>query len=694
MSRFFLGCPPDEAPVQWKEFQDTSRGGTGALEQQRLFLFLSLLVNMTYFLALLTAPEPSRAWSDAARRIAKYGGGVLSWGALLLVLRSFGEYRFDAFAWMMFLAATLVNVVSVRLAERQRATVFSGSAQTLRAQIGVAVGMGAVFSAMHLAVFDHYFPGGAVNALKFANGAAFSIAFVFLTIRLVEQLRIDQAERIRPVGLGRIVFLAFLMGHALLGCALTIFESLGLVRNGDYFVVEFLTLFLMTLATVVTGERQYHDKRKQLEWKNKQLRHIAYHDALTGLPNRKYITEYLDEKVRSGEPCFVMLIDLDRFKHVNDWLGHQAGDFLLAETAARLRGALPADDRVGRLGGDEFLVVGAGATVDAAIAAATNVLRTVPEPLSYEGQTLQVTTSVGVALVPMHASSALEAMKRADIAMYKAKEKGRDAYHVFSETRDLSDAEDQRMRQELKGALAGSDMELLYQPQMDLATGRIAGFEALLRWNRANEQVQPDKFIALAEQNGAIVGIGEWAMREACRQVREWNDAHGIRLRVSVNVSFEQLRMEDFVDKVKAILVESGLDGALLELELTESASIRDEARTRESIDALRRLGVQIGIDDFGTGNNAFSYMKRLSVDRLKIDKSFVEGLPHNPEDQAIVKAMLAMARELRLKTTAEGVERGEQSAYLASIGCEEVQGYYYSKPLRRDAAERLLAEK
>ena len=664
------------------------------MEQQRLFILLSLLVNMSYFIALLTVPELDRAWGRAARRVAKYGGGVLSWGALLLVLRSFGEYRFDAFAWALLLAAALVNAVSVRLAERQRTTVFAGGVQTLRAQMGVSIGMGTVFSALHLAVFDHYFPGGVLDGLKLANGAAFSIAFVFLTVRLVEQLRIDQSERTRPVGYGRMILLAFLMGHALLGCALTIFESFGLVRNADDFVVEFLTLFLMTLATVVTGERQYLEKRKQLEWKNKQLRHIAYHDALTGLPNRMYIAEYLDEKVRSGEPCFVMLIDLDQFKHVNDWLGHQAGDFLLVETAARLRGALSKDDKVGRLGGDEFLVVGAGATVDKAIAAAENVLRTVPEPLTYEGQTLQATTSVGVALVPMHASTATEAMKRADIAMYKAKEKGRDAYHVFSESQDSVDAEDQRMKQELKGCLAVSGMELLYQPQLELATGRIAGFEALLRWNRANEQVQPDKFISLAEQNGAIVGIGEWAMREACRQVREWNEAHGRRLRVSVNVSFEQLRKDDFVDKVKAILVESGLDGALLELELTESASIRDEARTQESIDALRRLGVQIGIDDFGTGNNSFSYMKRLSVDRLKIDKSFVEGLPHNPEDQAIVKAMLALARELRLKTTAEGVERGEQSAYLASIGCDEVQGYYYSKPLSRDAAERLLAGK
>ena len=651
---------------------------------------------MSYFLALLTAPEPARAWSRAAACIAKYGGGVLSWGALLLLLRSFGEYPFDAFAWGMFLVATCVNAISVRLADTQRANVNSGRPQTLRRQLGISVGMGAAFSALHLTVFNHYFAGGSMDGLAFANGAAFSIAFVFLTTRLVEQLRIDQSERDRPVGLGRIVFLAFLMSHALLGCALTIYESFGLVRNVDYFVVEFLTIFLMTISTVVTGERQYIDKRTQLERKNKQLRHIAYHDALTGLPNRMYMTEWLDEKVRSGAPCFVMLIDLDEFKQVNDWLGHQAGDFLLAETAARLRSALSEAFAVGRLGGDEFLVVGAGTTVEgtieAAVAAAENVLRTVQTPMSHEGHPLQVTTSVGVAVVPLHASSSVEAMKRADIAMYKAKEKGRDAYHVFSEARDLVGAEDQRIKQELKGALASSDMELYYQPQLDLATGRIAGFEALLRWNRANELVHPDKFISLAEQNGAIVSIGEWAMREACRQVREWNDAYGRRLRVSVNVSFEQLRKDDFVDKVKAILVESGLDGALLELELTESASIRDEARTRESLVALRRLGVQIGIDDFGTGNSAFSYMKRLSVDRLKIDKSFVEGLPHNPEDQAIVKAMLALARELKLKTTAEGVERREQSAFLASVGCEEVQGYYYSKPLRRDEAERLLA--
>ncbi|WP_309120575.1 EAL domain-containing protein [Paenibacillus sp.] len=661
------------------------------MEQQRIYLLLSLLANMAYFIVLLFPMRSGFPWMKRLKTAAPYFGGAVLWATQSLTLHCFGLLRVDALTLGLMAAATLLNAAAIR---RAAGKLFpkdvSHRSRMAYRQLSVAIAMGVVFSAVYASIFLFGADLRSVDWLLFANGVGYAVAFSFLTMRLVRQLRIDQAER-KKSGFGFIVFLAFLISHAFLGCSLTFVEAFGFAENYDFYILEFLTLLLMTMTSVITGERQFVAKQEQLERKNEQLEHIAYHDSLTGLKNRMFITEYLEERIRTGEPCFVMLIDLDRFKQVNDWLGHQAGDVLLLKTAERLREAMGEGDVLGRLGGDEFLVVGAGGTLEAAVSTAERILRSVPKPIDYEGHSLLVTPSVGIAHVPTHATTAGEAMKRADLAMYRAKEKGRDAYHVFSEALDAFDFEDHRMKQELKGALHGSDLELYYQPRLDLRTGRVAGFEALLRWNRENGPIRPEKFITLAEQNGAIVGLGEWAMREACRQIRAWNEKYGVKLRVAVNVSFEQLRKDDFVDKVRTILIESGLEGKLLELEMTESAAMRDEERTRKQLGELRRLGVRIGTDDFGTGYSAFAYMKRLAVDRLKIDKSFVEGLPHSAEDQAIVKAMLSMARELRLRTTAEGVERADQLRFLASIGCEEIQGYYYSEPLGRDAADQWL---
>jgi len=663
------------------------------LGHHRIFILLSLIANMSFFYALLAAPAPKRAWSRRAQAAVPYLGGVcvaLSYG---FILQTYGLLRPDAFAAGLAVLAIGANALCVRVVEAWKPEGELGAETTSYRQLGGSVVIGLLFTAVHYAVFSRYTGNPQPAMPAFLTGAAFTVSCAFLTLRLLHQHHIDRTDAGRSPSAAYTAFLAFLIGHGMLGCMLIVLESFGIAPHPDGFFIEYATMFAMTAMTVVVGERQYVAKRKQWEWNHRRLRHIAFHDSLTGLPNRMYANEHLDERVRSGAPCFVMLIDLDQFKQVNDWLGHQAGDYLLAMTAERLRGAAAPGDLVARLGGDEFLVIGDAANAEAALPTAERILRAVSEPLPYEDYVLHVSASIGIAHVPVHAAAAGEAMKHADLAMYRAKERGRDGVCIFSREVDLPTVEDQRMKQELKRVLEGRDLELHYQPQVDLRTGRIAGFEALLRWNREGAAVPPERFVALAEQNGAIERIGAWALREACRQTRTWNAVFGLRLRVAVNVSYEQLRKCDFVDRVEGILVESGLDASLLELEITESAAMRDAPLAIGQVSKLRDLGVQVGIDDFGTGYSAFANLKRLAFDRVKIDRSFIVGLPHRGEDRAIVKAMLTMARELGLKTTAEGVERSDQLAYLKSLGCDEIQGYYYSKPLRPNEVEVLLSD-
>ena len=653
------------------------------MEQDKLYLFLSICTNGFYFFGVVSSDKRFSF-------VKRHGGGLVGLSHLLL-LHGFGALRFDVVAVGILFVAIAANIAAMHFTSESRMGVEVGKELTSLRQLAVSVVIGAGYAAAMYSILSYSLHAERPDGAHFLMGVGFTVANSFLTMRLIQQVGLEQsgggATKLRAYRF----FIAFLLSHGLTGCALTLIESFGTVPNADFYTVEFVTLFVMAATAVVCGEKQYVQKQRLLEAKNKQLHQIAYHDALTGLPNRVHIAELLEERVRSGDPFFVMLIDLDQFKHINDWLGHQAGDTVLMGAAERLRQAVEPGGIVGRLGGDEFLAIGPLAEGDEAIRAAERILRTIPEPLEYEEHQLTVTTSVGIALVPQDAYSASEALKFADIAMYRAKEKGRNAYYVFSRGADLKQVQQLRMKQELRDVLQRRDLELYYQPQIELHTGSVVGFEALLRWNHETGQIPPKQFITLAEENGTIVPIGDWVLAEACRQMRAWNDAFATRLRVAVNVSFEQMRKDDFVDKVRSVLLESGLDGSLLELEMTESTAMRDEAKTLEKVNELRSIGVHISIDDFGTGHSAFNYLKRLAVDRLKIDKSFVDGLPYNGEDQAIVKAMIAMANELNLRTTAEGVEREEQLSYLAAVGCQEIQGYYYSKPLPAEEMTRLL---
>ena len=435
-------------------------------------------------------------------------------------------------------------------------------------------------------------------------------------------------------------------------------------------------------------------ERKRLE---KQLVEQATHDALTGLPNRSLLRERLAEEVayaaRHGHAVWVVFIDLDRFKFINDSLGHGVGDLLLKTVAARLDAATRESDTVARLGGDEFVLVLPDRERDRIPA---NMVRRLMDslllPMTLEGRQLALTCSMGVAVFPSDSNAPESLIEKADIAMYRAKQQGRNNCQFF--TAEMQEALQDRVRIEsaLRTALERNEFFLQYQPQVDAATHRIVGVETLLRWRHPELGiVMPDRFISLAEETGLIVPIGAWVLHTACLQARAWQQAGLPALRLAVNLSPRQFAQSDFVDSVAAVLADTGLAAQCLELELTESLVMADVGAAIDKLEVLKALGVQLSIDDFGTGYSSLAYLKRFPINELKIDRSFVRDIADDPDDAAIVLAIISLAHNLNLRVIAEGVETTEQIAYLQTHGCDELQGYYFSRPLPAAECTRLL---
>jgi len=419
-----------------------------------------------------------------------------------------------------------------------------------------------------------------------------------------------------------------------------------------------------------------------------RIERLAYHDALTGLPNRALLADRLLSALahahRRQQQVAVIFIDLDRFKLVNDSLGHAAGDALLREVGRRLRAVLREDDTVARVGGDEFQVV--LDEIDGPTAAAhvaEKLMRVLGEPFVIEGQELHVTASLGLSMYPRDGASADLLLKYADTALYEAKGEGRNAYRFFSPEMNAQAHGRLRLENDLRRAIERGELELHYQPQLDLASGAVCAVEALLRWRHPRKGlVLPNSFIPLAEETGLIVALGEWVLVEACRQVAQWHRDGIVPLRVAVNISARQLRRPGLDRAVRHALAESGLPPSSLELEITESSVMHDPQQAQGVLHALRDLGVLLSIDDFGTGYSSLAYLKRLPLDRLKIDRSFIGGIPQDGDDAAIVETIIVMTHKLGLRVIAEGVETREQRAQLLSQGCDEVQGFLWAKPV------------
>ncbi|WP_374341542.1 putative bifunctional diguanylate cyclase/phosphodiesterase [Azonexus sp.] len=429
-----------------------------------------------------------------------------------------------------------------------------------------------------------------------------------------------------------------------------------------------------------------------------RIDYLARHDPLTDLPNRLALGHHLDDTLaratRSGEQVAVLVIDLDHFKTVNDSLGHHAGDRLLAEIARRLRGEIDAATCLFRLGGDEFAIVRSGlADADPVVELVDRVVRAIALPFDVGGCALRASPSLGISLYPGDGDDGPTLLRNADTALHFAKSRGRNNHQFFAEPMKAAVNRRLHVESELWQALAENQLELHYQPQVDLLAGRIVAVEALVRWRHPQRGlVAPGEFIPVAEECGLIVPLGHWVLLAACRQARAWRDA-GIELGgVAVNISALQFHLPDFAQSVRAVLAETGLPPACLELEITETTLMRDADAAAETMAQLKAMGVMLAIDDFGTGYSSLAYLRRFPVDRLKIDRSFVADIGGERDSSSLVGSIVALGHALGLELVAEGVERPEQAEFLQLLECQRVQGYHFYRPLLADQLEGLDA--
>ena len=482
-------------------------------------------------------------------------------------------------------------------------------------------------------------------------------------------------------------------------------EQPGVTRTAEAIIVDPKTWHIVYRGPIddrVTYERQKAKAR---------IEYLAYYDILTGLPNRQqFVREAggaLQAAKQAGHMMALLYLDLDRFKRINDNLGHSVGDALLKNVARRLeQSARPSDiasppaenqrhgpSRVARLGGDEFVVLLTGLTDEAQTAAVANRIRqSLGEPLDCGGHRLVVTPSIGIALYPQDGTDIEDLLVKADMAMYQAKDQGRNGFAFYGHSMAVRSLGRLELENDLRSAFQSGDFQIYYQPKVELSSGMIIGVEALLRWQHATRGwIAPDVFIPVAEETGLIAELGDWVIREACKQLNTWASEGLGHLTIAVNVSVQQFARADFVESVLRALWQYGVKPEQLELEITESLLMRNVDDTTSCMKRFRAAGVTLSIDDFGTGYSSLGYLRQFPVDSLKIDRSFVKDLHTSDDDAAICAAIIAMARELKLKVIAEGVANTEQLEFLRKHRCDQVQGYLISQPVPVADLERLL---
>jgi diguanylate cyclase (GGDEF)-like protein len=456
-----------------------------------------------------------------------------------------------------------------------------------------------------------------------------------------------------------------------------------------------MSSFARMLATIEQQSQEINEFPRRLD----QLIREAFRDALTGLPNRALFMDRLSHALtraeRGGVNLAVLFLDLDRFKILNETLGHEVGDRLLLEVGHRITSCLRPEDTVARLGGDEFaLLLEDTADLSGATAMAERVSAEIQRPFIVDGRDVLISASIGIALTGVGSMQPDEVLRNADLAMYQAKAEGRARYELYQPGLSISTRERLDLQSDLRTAGARQELTLRYQPVVTLATIRAVEVEALIRWDhRRRGALLPADFIALSEETGLIVPMGQWVLREACRQARAWQTAAAgaAPVIVGVNLAASQFERDLLPEEIAAILRETGLPPGRLQLEISEAVLMRDDPRMLERLDALKTVGVRLAIDDFGTGYASLSYLKRLPVDCLKIDRSLIKGVAHDTEDTAIVRAVVTLAQSLGIVVTAEGVETAEQLYQLRALGCEQGQGYYFARPVAADRLPELL---
>ncbi|MCG7344115.1 EAL domain-containing protein [Sporosarcina sp. ACRSL] len=429
------------------------------------------------------------------------------------------------------------------------------------------------------------------------------------------------------------------------------------------------------------------------------IKHMAYHDYLTDLPNRRSFNETLISHLKDArevnQPLGIMFLNMDRFKYINDSLGHSIGDRVLQEVSGRLRSSVRDQDFLARVGGDEFNIILPNTDRESALEVADHILEALQQPLSVNDYELYITTSIGLSIFPYDGEDFNELIKNADVALYRAKEQGKNNYHVFHTGMNMQSYRSFIMQNDLRKAIERDEFELVYQPRVNVATGKVESAEALLRWNHPSwGAVSPSEFIPLAEQTGQIVEIGNWVLHTACQQIKRWEKNNYTSIRIAVNFSSQQFMQKDLLSTVERILEETKVAANLVEIELTESALIHHEEFIITTLQRLREMGITISIDDFGTGYSSLHYLSLLPIHILKIDKSFIQGITDKTnENRMITSTIISLAKSLNLSIIAEGVETKEQFEFLSLHHCDEVQGYLFSPPVPQRTFEKMMHE-
>jgi diguanylate cyclase (GGDEF)-like protein len=498
-----------------------------------------------------------------------------------------------------------------------------------------------------------------------------------------------------------------LLALALLACAAdqvwSVVHSIDWLRSGQPMTYSFYASLGEVLLTGILGVAMVGcllaDEREVSALATVEIEHLAYHDALTGLPNRPLFIDRLivslAQAPRAKQKLAVFFLDLDRFKDVNDSLGHSVGDALLKAVAERIRSCVREGDTVARFGGDEFtLLVPRLEHVEDVGKIAQKILETLKIPFLIADRELFAPASIGISIYPGDGTDAETLVRNADTAMYRAKEQGRDNYQLYAPAMNVRALERLALENMLRKALAQQELRVFYQPMVDLRTSTIVGVEALVRWQHPElGLLSPAHFISVAELSGLIVPIGNWVLRTACRQTRQWQKRFGFPMRVSVNLSARQFQQPDLAIQVLRALQDSGLEPSALDLEITESSAMQNAENTIHALRDLKALGIRIAMDDFGTGYSSLSYLKRFPIDTLKLDKSFVEDVCTDSSDAAIAEAVVLLAHSLNLSVVAEGVETEEQLEFFRRLGCDHIQGYLFSAPVSAVELEALLVE-
>ena len=664
------------------------------------------LVGLSLVVAMLVSYTALRL---ASRVATSEGNGSRIWLGIGAIAMGVGIWSMHFVGMLAFsLPISLAYDIPTTLASLAVAIITSGFALgitsgrrlTVPRLSGSAVIMGAGISAMHymgMAAIT-ILPGIAYNPFLVAISILIAIVASFVALWLFFQLREGNSrlQQLKRIGAAVIMGLA-ISGMHYTGMAASRFSSGSFCKGGvtldnNWLAVAIgmfaLGLLIVTLITAVYDAHLQSRARIQalrLEQANAALQYQATHDALTGLPNRLLFIDRLGREIahaeRDARVFAVLVVDLDRFKVINDTLGHGPGDQLLIEIAQRLSSAVRSADTVARTGGDEFLLLltDIHEAPDAAVIAA-KIISELDKSINISGTEVHTSASIGISVFPADGSDSDTLVAHADEAMYFAKQAGRNSFQFFRPGMSVFSRERLDLESELRRALPMKQFEVHYQPKVDVATGRMNSVEALLRWRHPTRGiVGPLEFIPMAEETGLMLSIGEWVLHEACRQARQWQREGLPFLRIAVNISPIHFRQSKFLEVVRSALLDNDLEPQYLEIELTETTVMDHAENSVNILEELSRMGVIVSIDDFGTGYSSMSYLRRFPIDKLKIDRSFIHDMTTNSDAASIVRAIISLAHSLRLKVVAEGVETAEQLEQLRELGCDQFQGFYRS---------------